>query len=50
MDTAVKIVLSICRGYRLPEPLRQAHLRVNRLRNAEQAAPPAADGKSAKES
>ncbi|MDI9570555.1 MAG: deoxyribonuclease V [Pseudomonadota bacterium] len=26
------IVLSCCRGYRLPEPLRQAHLAVNRLR------------------
>ncbi len=30
--TSVKIVLSLCRGYRIPEPLRQAHLYVNRLR------------------
>ncbi|MDD5713128.1 MAG: deoxyribonuclease V [Smithellaceae bacterium] len=29
---AAKIVLSCCRGYRLPEPTRLAHLAVNRLR------------------
>ncbi len=34
-DTAVEIVLSLCRGYRLPEPLRQARIGVNRLRNTE---------------
>jgi deoxyribonuclease V len=32
LPTSVKIVLSLCRGYRIPEPLRQAHLFVNRLR------------------
>jgi len=32
LATSVKIVLSLCRGYRIPEPLRQAHLYVNRLR------------------
>jgi deoxyribonuclease V len=32
MDTSLKIILSLCRGYRLPEPLRQAHIFVNQLR------------------
>ena len=32
MDTSVQIVLSLCRGYRIPEPLRQAHIFVNQLR------------------
>jgi deoxyribonuclease V len=32
METSVKIVLSLCRGYRIPEPLRQAHIFVNQLR------------------
>ena len=32
METSVKIVRSLCRGYRIPEPLRQAHIFVNRLR------------------
>jgi deoxyribonuclease V len=32
MKTSVKIVLSLCRGYRIPEPLRQAHIFVNQLR------------------
>jgi deoxyribonuclease V len=35
LETSVKTVLSLCRGYRLPEPLRQAHILVNRFRNAE---------------
>ena len=30
---AVRVVLSCCRGYRLPEPVRLAHLTVNRLRS-----------------
>jgi len=34
LQRAVEIVLECCRGYRLPEPVRQAHLAVNRLREA----------------
>jgi deoxyribonuclease V len=33
MESSVKMVLSLCRGYRIPEPLRQAHILVNRLRS-----------------
>jgi deoxyribonuclease V len=29
---SIEIILKTCRGYRLPEPTRQAHLLVNRLR------------------
>jgi deoxyribonuclease V len=32
LASAVRVVLSCCRGYRLPEPTRQAHLHVNALR------------------
>ena len=32
IDSSVKLVLSSCRGYRMPEPTRQAHLHVNELR------------------
>jgi deoxyribonuclease V len=32
LPSAVRLVLSSCRGYRLPEPVRQAHLHVNALR------------------
>jgi deoxyribonuclease V len=32
LDASVKIILSLCRGYRIPEPLRQAHIFVNQLR------------------
>ena len=31
-DRAAEIVLSCCRGYRFPEPIRRAHLKVNELR------------------
>ena len=34
IDRAREITLCCCRGYRLPEPTRQAHLAVNRLRQA----------------
>lgn len=34
LERAMEIVLSCSRGYRLPEPTRQAHLAVNRLRRA----------------
>jgi deoxyribonuclease V len=32
LQMAVDITLSCCRGYRLPEPVRRAHLAVNRFR------------------
>lgn len=32
LKNAVEVVLSCCRGYKLPEPVRLAHLAVNRLR------------------
>jgi deoxyribonuclease V len=34
MEGSVKMVLSLCRGYRIPEPLRQVHIFVNQLRSA----------------
>jgi deoxyribonuclease V len=39
METSVRIVLSLCRGYRIPEPLRQAHIFVNHLRGTEKSSP-----------
>jgi len=32
LDSSVEIILSLYRGYRIPEPLRQAHIFVNQLR------------------
>jgi deoxyribonuclease V len=32
LESAVRLTLAACRGYRLPEPTRQAHLFVNELR------------------
>ncbi|HOP35721.1 MAG TPA: endonuclease V, partial [Syntrophales bacterium] len=32
LDRSVEIVLSCCRSFRVPEPVRQAHILVNRLR------------------
>ncbi len=32
LASAVRVVLESCRGYRIPEPTRQAHLHVNALR------------------
>jgi deoxyribonuclease V len=32
LASAVRVVLGCCRGYRIPEPTRQAHLHVNALR------------------
>jgi len=32
LEDAVRLVLDCCRGYRLPEPTRQAHILVTRLR------------------
>lgn len=34
LPSSVRLVLSACRGYRVPEPTRQAHLRVNAMRRA----------------
>ncbi|MGB9594772.1 MAG: deoxyribonuclease V [Candidatus Poribacteria bacterium] len=34
IPSAIDIVMKTCRGYRLPEPTRQAHLLVNRVRIA----------------
>ena len=36
IPSAVEIVLKACRGYKLPEPTRQAHLSVNRFRESNQ--------------
>ncbi len=35
LASAVRLVLQTCRGYRIPEPTRQAHLHVNELRRGE---------------
>ena len=32
--SAIRLVLECCRGYRLPEPTRQAHIHVNALRRS----------------
>jgi deoxyribonuclease V len=32
LASSVRVVLKTCRGYRIPEPTRQAHLHVNALR------------------
>ncbi len=37
LRSAVEIVLATCKGYRIPEPTRQAHLLVNELRRADRA-------------
>jgi len=34
IQTSVKMILSLCRGYRIPESLRQAHIFANQLREA----------------
>ena len=34
LPSAVRVVLETCRGYRIPEPIRQAHLHVNAMRRA----------------
>ena len=34
VPSAIEIVMKTCRGYRLPEPTRQAHVLVNRIRAA----------------
>ncbi|MCS6851420.1 MAG: deoxyribonuclease V, partial [Gemmataceae bacterium] len=37
LPSAVRVVLQTCRGYRLPEPIRQAHRHVNELRRQQGA-------------
>ncbi|RLB80495.1 MAG: endonuclease V [Deltaproteobacteria bacterium] len=32
LEESIRLVLSCCRGYKLPEPTRQAHMAVNRFR------------------
>jgi deoxyribonuclease V len=39
LDEATRIVLACCSSYRLPEPLRQAHILSNKLRASDQALP-----------
>ena len=34
IPSAIEIVMKTCRGYKLPEPTRQAHLLVNRARTS----------------
>ncbi len=40
LDAAVQTVLATCRGYRLPEPQRRAHLLVTKMRLAAKAGKP----------
>jgi deoxyribonuclease V len=35
LEDAIRLVLACARGYRIPEPTRQAHLLVNALRRGE---------------
>jgi len=37
LESAVRLTLATCKGYRIPEPTRQAHLYVNELRRGEGA-------------
>ncbi|HEX30761.1 TPA: deoxyribonuclease V [Candidatus Poribacteria bacterium] len=43
LDTAIKLVLECCRGYRLPEPTRQAHLIAGGARPPKKGAPGGTD-------
>ena len=38
VDDAIRLVLSCCRGYKLPEPTRQAHIAVGAFRQQEEGA------------
>ncbi|MFQ5842000.1 MAG: endonuclease V, partial [Thermodesulfobacteriota bacterium] len=33
LETSIRVVLKTCRGFRLPEPLRRAHLMVKGIRS-----------------
>jgi deoxyribonuclease V len=39
LETSIEVVLKTCRGFRLPEPLRRAHLLVSRIRDREKLLP-----------
>jgi deoxyribonuclease V len=39
LETSIQLVLKTCRGFRLPEPLRRAHLMVKRIRSQERTPP-----------
>jgi len=45
-ETAVEVVLSAVRGYRLPEPLRVAHILVNKMRRNYDSRPSQSRGAS----
>jgi deoxyribonuclease V len=38
LETSIRVVLDTCAGYRIPEPVRQAHLKVNAMRAREEGA------------
>jgi len=40
LHVALQLVLEACRGYRIPEPLRKAHMRANQLRSSRTSACP----------
>lgn len=40
LQKSVEVVLACCRGYRLPEPVRNAHMTVNRARQSQAAVAP----------
>ncbi len=39
MESSIRLVLGTCRGFRLPEPLRQAHLTVKKIRSQGMTSP-----------
>jgi deoxyribonuclease V len=39
LETSMQLVLKTCRGFRLPEPLRRAHLMIKRIRSQEKISP-----------
>lgn len=36
IPSSISIILSLCRGYRIPEPLRLAHILVNKIRSVDE--------------
>ena len=39
LESSIQLVMKTCRGFRLPEPLRRAHLMVKRIRSQERTSP-----------